>query len=122
LVTLPGGKSVPGKITSVATVVEAGEPDPVTKVEALVALDDQQAAADLGTASVDVTITASERKDVLTVPIAALVAIDGSGFGVEIVEEGTTRHVPVRTGLFAGGRVEISGDGITAGMTVGMPK
>ncbi len=43
------------------------------------------------------------------------------GFGVEVVEGDATRHVPVTTGLFAGGRVEISGDGLTEGMTVGMP-
>jgi hypothetical protein len=30
--------------------------------------------------------------------------------------------VPVKTGLFAGGQVEISGAGIAKGVTVGVPK
>jgi hypothetical protein len=30
--------------------------------------------------------------------------------------------VAVKTGMFAGGRVEITGDGITAGTVVGVPK
>ncbi|WP_238019016.1 peptidoglycan-binding protein [Dactylosporangium sp. AC04546] len=124
-VTLPGGKRTPGKVTEVATVIEPGQgnnADPTTRIEALVALDDQQAAADLGLAAVDVTFTAAKRENVLTVPVAALVAMDGGGFGVEVVDGATTRHVPVETGLFAGGRVEITGDGLTEGATVGMPK
>jgi multidrug efflux system membrane fusion protein len=30
--------------------------------------------------------------------------------------------VPVRTGLFADGRVEITGDGLAEGVTVGVPE
>ncbi len=123
-VTMPDGARVPGKVTAVATVIEPGsgqDAEPTTRVEALVALDDPQAGRDLGQAAVDVTFTASERRDVLTVPVAALVALEAGGFGVEVVEGDATRHVPVTTGLFAGGRVEISGDGLTEGMTVGMP-
>jgi hypothetical protein len=37
------------------------------------------------------------------------------------VDATTTRIVAVKTGLFASGRVEVSGDGLTEGMTVGMP-
>ena len=37
--------------------------------------------------------------------------------GVEVVEDdGTTRKVPVTLGLFAGGRVEISGEGLSEGL------
>jgi peptidoglycan hydrolase-like protein with peptidoglycan-binding domain len=124
-VTLPGGRRQPGKVTGVSTVIEPGtgtNSEPTTRIEALVALDDQAAAAGLGQAAVDVTFTASERKDVLTVPVAALVALREGGFGVEVVEGTTTRFVPVTTGLFAGGRVEVSGDGLADGMTVGIPK
>jgi multidrug efflux system membrane fusion protein len=124
-VTLPGGKSVSGKITEVATVIEPGEgqdADPETRVEALVSLGRQKAAKGLDQAAVDVTFTASKRKNVLTVPIAALVALQEGGYGLEVVEGGTTRYVGVKTGLFSGGRVEVSGDGLTAGMSVGMPR
>jgi multidrug efflux system membrane fusion protein len=49
-------------------------------------------------------------------------AAAGGGFAVQVVDGGTTRQVPVRTGLFADGRVEITGDGLAEGMTVGVPK
>ncbi|MEV4510731.1 peptidoglycan-binding protein [Dactylosporangium sp. NPDC049525] len=123
-ITLPDGKRVPGKVTEVTTVIEPGagqDAEPTTRVEALVAPDDPRAADEFGQAAVDVTFTASERRDVLTVPVAALVALDEGGFGVEVVDGAATRHVPVTTGLFAGGRVEITGDGLAEGTTVGMP-
>jgi hypothetical protein len=124
-VVLPVGKRQAGKVTGVTTVIEPGagnDAEPTTRIEALVGLDDKQASADLGQAAVDVTFTASERRDVLTVPIAALVALRDGGFGVQVVDGATTRYVAVTTGLFAGGRVEVSADGLAEGMTVGVPK
>ncbi|MFC7533780.1 efflux RND transporter periplasmic adaptor subunit [Actinoplanes sp. GCM10030250] len=120
-VTLPDGKRTTGKVTEVATVIEPGtgqDAEPTTEIEAQVAITGARS----GPAAVGVVFTAAERRGVLTVPVAALVAAPGGGFGVEIVEEVTTRYVPVKTGLFAGGRVEITGDGLTEGLTVGMPK
>ncbi|MEV0378724.1 peptidoglycan-binding protein [Nonomuraea sp. NPDC050643] len=124
-VTLPDGKSVKGKITEVATVIVPGEAqndDPQTRVEALVSIGAAKAAKGLDKAAVDVTFTASQRKNVLTVPVAALVALQEGGFGLEIIEGGRSRYIKIETGLFSGGRVEVSGDGLTEGMTVGMPK
>lgn len=127
-VELPDGTRVDGRVSEVTTEVDpddGAEGDPTTKVKVLVALDGakaQKAAASYVLASVDVSFTAGEREDVLTVPVAALVALDAGGFGVEVVRaDGGTAYVPVRTGLFADGRVEISGEGIAAGTTVGMP-
>ncbi|MET8043672.1 peptidoglycan-binding domain-containing protein [Micromonospora sp. NPDC005215] len=123
-IRLPDGKQVPGRIDRVYTVIQpANTPDgqPETKVETLVALNDPRAAVGVEAAVVNVVFTAAEREDVLTVPIAALVALAEGGYGVEAIEGGTTRYVRVETGLFAAGRVEISGDGLSAGMTVGMP-
>ncbi|MQY05578.1 efflux RND transporter periplasmic adaptor subunit [Actinomadura macrotermitis] len=126
-VTLPDDSVVPGRITKVATVVEpaAEGKDPETKVEVEVALKGakaQKAADAYALASVDVGFTAGTRRDVLTVPVAALVALQGGGFGVEVVKGGTSAYVPVKTGLFAGGRVEVSGAGIAEGTAVGVPK
>ncbi|MGP4093567.1 efflux RND transporter periplasmic adaptor subunit [Nonomuraea sp. KM90] len=124
-VTLPGGKSVDGKITEVATVIVPGESqnaEPETRVEALVSIGNAKSARGLDKASVDVTFTASQRKNVLTVPVAALVALQEGGYGLEVVEGGTSRYIAVETGMFAGGRVEVSGGGLTEGMTVGIPK
>ena len=124
-VTLPDGKSVTGVVQSVSTVIEASsEPDgsPTTKIKAIVSLDDPKAADGLDAASVDVVFTAAEHKDVLTVPIAALVALAEGGYGVEVVDGSASHYVRVETGLFASGRVEVSGDGIADGTAVGMPK
>lgn len=124
-VELPDGTKVEGTVQRVYTVIETGdEPnsDPETKIEAEVSLKDPQAGAGLDVASVDVVFTAAEHKDVLTVPVAALVALAEGGYGVEIVEGSTTRYTRVETGLFANGRVEVTGDGVAEGATVGMPK
>ncbi|MEQ4725539.1 peptidoglycan-binding protein [Nonomuraea sp. B19D2] len=124
-VTLPDGESVRGKVTEVATVIVPGDgqnAEPETRVEALVSIGTGKSARGLDKASVDVTFTASQRKNVLTVPVAALVALREGGFGLEVIEGGKPSYIAVETGLFAGGRVEVSGDGLSAGMIVGMPK
>ncbi|MFF0340038.1 peptidoglycan-binding protein [Kribbella sp. NPDC004875] len=124
-VALPDGKSVPGTIQKVSTVIvpaDSPDKDPETKVEVIVAIADQKAVSAWSSAATDVTFTASERKNVLTVPVAALVALREGGFGVEVTDGTASRYVPVKTGLFANGQVEISGAGIKAGTTVGMPK
>jgi hypothetical protein len=122
-VQLPDGNRVDGKVERVYTVIEpaanAGAA-PTTKIEATVSLSKPDAAAGIEAAVVTVVFTADERKDVLTVPIASLVALAEGGYGVEVVEGTTSRFVKVETGLFANGRVEIRGDGLKAGMTVGI--
>ncbi|MDX2969776.1 peptidoglycan-binding protein [Kribbella solani] len=124
-VALPDGNTVPGKIEKVSTVVipaESPDKDPETKIEVIVAIANQKAVTAWSSAATDVTFTASERKNVLTVPVAALVALREGGFGVEVTDGSTSRYVPVKTGLFASGQVEITGTGIKAGTTVGIPK
>jgi peptidoglycan hydrolase-like protein with peptidoglycan-binding domain len=124
-VTLPDGTRVAGKVDEVDTVIEPAadqNTEPETKLEAVISLVDQSAARDLMAAAVDVAFTASERKDVLTVPVTALVALAEGGYGVEVVESSGTRYVPVSTGLFSGGRVEVEGVGIDEGTRVGVPK
>ena len=57
----------------------------------------------------------------LTVPVAALVALPGGGYGVQVVTGAATRYVPVQLGMFGGGRVQVTGNGIAAGTRVGVP-
>jgi hypothetical protein len=100
----------------------AEEQEPAsTVVEVTIAVDDAKAVSGLDQATVDVAFTASQREDVLTVPVAALLALAEGGYGVQVVDGATTRVVAVETGMFASGRVEVSGDGIAEGTTVGMP-
>ncbi len=126
-VTLPNDKTVAGKVTSTSLSVTPanGDQPAETKVDVVVAIPgkkDQKAAAPFALASVNVTFTASQRKNVLTVPVAALLALQEGGFGLEVVKGKTSTYVPVDTGLFADGKVEVSGDGIAEGTVVGMPK
>ncbi|GAA1868878.1 peptidoglycan-binding protein [Actinomadura bangladeshensis] len=126
-VTLPENETVTAKIDQVTTVIEPGEQgqDPTTKVEVTIWLRSakaRKAAARYALAAVDVTFTAGERKGVLTVPVTALVALSEGGFGVEVVKGAASSYVPVETGLFADGKVEVSGAGITEGTVVGVPK
>ncbi|MGV9310793.1 efflux RND transporter periplasmic adaptor subunit [Streptomyces sp. NPDC003691] len=126
-VTLPDNSRAEGRIDQVSTVIEpaTGQQEATTKVEVIVALTGdkaQKAAARFGSASVDVDFVAGTRRNVLTVPVAALLAFAGGGFGVEVVAGTTSTYLPVTTGLFAEGRVEISGRGVTEGAVVGMPK
>ncbi|WP_433532804.1 peptidoglycan-binding protein [Micromonospora sp. CA-263727] len=123
-VTLPDGRQVAGKISTVETVVKsgaAGDSGAETKIEVVVTVNDQKALADFDRASAKLSFTVSERPDVLTVPVASLLALAEGGYGLEILGEGSSRIVAVTTGLFANGRVEITGDGVTEGATVGMP-
>ncbi|MBC6458911.1 peptidoglycan-binding protein [Actinomadura sp. HBU206391] len=123
-VELPDGKTVPGKIAGTAIVIkpaEGSEEEDTTIIEVTVTVNDPKTLAGLDQAALDVAFTASERKDVLTVPVAALLALSEGGYGVELVKGDSTSTVAVKTGLFAGGRVEVSGEGVTEGATVGMP-
>jgi multidrug efflux system membrane fusion protein len=124
-VTLPDGQPTPGKVAEVAAVVVPGEgpgAEPETRLEVVIAISDQQVLASLSRAAVDVTFTESERADVLAVPVAALVALAEGGFGLQVVDDGQVRYVPVTPGLFAGGMVEISGGGVAEGAVVGLPE
>ena len=115
-ITVPGQGVVTGEIASIGTVIRDGA------VEVTVTITDQEALGSLTAAPVDVSFVSEARTDVLVVPVSALLALAEGGYGVEVIEGDSTRVVPVRTGMFAAGRVEISGDTIAEGITVGVPR
>ncbi|MFF2852878.1 peptidoglycan-binding protein [Streptomyces sp. NPDC058001] len=123
-VTLPDGSSAPGEISAVGTQAKQGSDpnDPSPKITVKVSLDKADRTGALDQAPVTVRFTGETRKSVLTVPVEALLALPDKGFGLQVVEHGKTREVPVRLGLFAQGRVEVRGDAVRAGMNVGVPK
>jgi hypothetical protein len=129
-VELPGGQQVAGRVTTVGTVAHAqtdeqGRETGEATIDVTVTLDAKAAAAAAGAideAPVTVYFTAEERRGVLTVPIAALLALREGGYGVEVVRAGgATEVVAVQTGLFADGRVEVTGEGVAEGTKVGVP-
>ncbi len=77
--------------------------------------------AGLDQAPVNVNITEQTADDVLAVPVNALVALQGGGYGVEVVTGAATRLTGVTTGLYSDTLVQVSGPGITAGTRVQVP-
>jgi peptidoglycan hydrolase-like protein with peptidoglycan-binding domain len=73
--------------------------------------------AGLDQASVSVNFAEAKAKNVLSVPVTALVATAGGNYAVQ---EAAAPHklIQVTTGLFAAGYVEISGSGIYQGLQV----
>ena len=120
-VTLPDGTTAAGRITGVETVIEPGQGNEqdITRLEVTVAFAKVPQGFD--GAAVSVAFTAARRANVLVVPVSALLALAEGGYGLEVVEAGGSRIVAVRTGLFADGRVEVSGPGLRAGLEVGVP-
>jgi peptidoglycan hydrolase-like protein with peptidoglycan-binding domain len=121
-VTLPDGKTVTGTVATVGTVATPGnQPTDPTTIPVTITVADQSALGTLDQAPVTVGLVSASVQNVLTVPVAALVALADGGTGVEVVTGSTSRYVTVKLGMFAGGRVEISGDGIAEGTLVGVP-
>jgi hypothetical protein len=86
-------------------------------VPVTIALGGHQRAAGLDQAAVSVNFIQSEAKNVLSVPVTALLATSGGGYAVQ--EASAPHHlIPVTTGLFAAGYVQISGGGIHTGLQV----
>jgi len=127
-VTLPDDKKVKGTVTSVGTVAtkttsgSGANQSSTTTIDVKVAVADQTALGSLDEAPVDVTLVSDRRDGVLAVPVGALVALQEGGYGILVVDGSTTRYVAVKTGMFADGRVEVSGPQVIEGLTVGVPK
>ena len=128
-VRLPGSATTTtGTITSVEPPREkdSEEGSKETTKERIIPItvtpDDTSALEGLQEASVSLGLTSETRTGVLSVPLGALVALSTDQFGVEVVDEkGEIRRVPVTVGLFAGDRVEVSGDEIAEGQRVVVP-
>jgi peptidoglycan hydrolase-like protein with peptidoglycan-binding domain len=121
-VTLPNGSTVGGTVATVGSVATAGTAatGPAT-IAVTVTIAHQAALGRLDLAPVTVKLTSARVKNVLTVPVAAIVALAGGGYGLQVVTGTATRYVPVQLGMFAGGRVQVTGDGIAEGTRVGVP-
>jgi multidrug efflux pump subunit AcrA (membrane-fusion protein) len=91
-------------------------------VTVTITLDSTVAGATLDQAPVNVNITSQRADNVLAVPVNALLALAGGGFGVDVVTNGgAVRLTGVTTGLYSSTLVQVSGPGITAGTRVQVP-
>jgi peptidoglycan hydrolase-like protein with peptidoglycan-binding domain len=119
-IDLPNGRSARGRITDVAKVADApASRDADATIAVTIVLRGRAAhGTGLDQAPVDVGFARERSKDVLAVPVTALLARSGGGFAVEVVSNGSRRLVPVRLGTYAEDYVAVSGDGLREGMTV----
>jgi hypothetical protein len=117
-VTLPDGVITPGVVSSVGAVASG----PGGTVAVLVALKDPAAAGQLDQAPVQVTLTTGAVRNVLVVPVDALLA-QPAGYAVEVTGPAGHHLVAVSVGLFddAAGLVQVTGSGLAAGQRVVVP-
>lgn len=127
-VTLPGNKTTPGvvsfvgKVAAFAPAAQGGSSGATIEVD--VRLLHASAAGTLDQAPVNVSITGASVRNVLAVPVNALLALSSGGYAVEEVEsDGAHRLVAVTPGLFddARGLVQVSGAGVASGQRVVVP-
>jgi peptidoglycan hydrolase-like protein with peptidoglycan-binding domain len=119
-IKLPSSATTTGTIASIGSAAQTrGQGESAKQVVVVtVSLDDPGATGTLDQAPVRVGITSDSRTGVLTVPVNALLALAEGGYGVRAA---TGELIPVKTGLFARSRVEVSGDGLHEGMDVEVP-
>ncbi|MEI5132353.1 peptidoglycan-binding protein [Streptomyces libani] len=128
-IAMPGGGTQRGKVSGVVAPEDSesgeggaagagGSPGDAINVE--ITLDDGTEVREKDRqGTLHVKFVSESRKDVLTVPVEAIVALREGGYGLELVQGSKTRMVAVETGLTADGRIEVSGTGLAEGMKVG---
>jgi hypothetical protein len=147
-ITLPDGTTTtPGAITAVSSVASSaastgtdgavansgsGAGDSASSsgsagaagatVDVTVRLSDPAAAGRYDQAPVGVNIVEARADHVLAVPVNALVALAGGGYGVYAVHGSRRTLLGVRAGLFANTLVQVSAAGLYAGMRVEVPR
>jgi peptidoglycan hydrolase-like protein with peptidoglycan-binding domain len=135
-IQLPGRKTTTGRVSSIGTLATAGgggdggaggaaptgQGTQTATIPVQITLDHPNAAGRLDGAPVTVGFTSATRKGVLAVPVNALLAAADGTYAVEVVSGTRRRTVPVRLGLFADGKVEVTGTGLTAGTRVEVPR
>jgi hypothetical protein len=132
-IELPNGSTVEATVTDIgapsnaadgtAADAKANKKDVTLPVEMKV--ENQKGLGEYQAASVDVLLESKARKDVLAVPISALVARNGGGYALEVVKPSApngVEYVPVKLGMFSDSMVEVSGAGIAEGSVVGVPR
>lgn len=129
-VKLTDGTTVEGKIRSlVRGSGNGGEDKPGgsgdgsgAKTTVTIVLDGQEQVQRAGLSSVTVNVVGDTADNALIVPVTALLALDGGGYGVRIADgDAAPRLVKVQLGLIADAKAQITGD-VKPGAQVVIPK
>ena len=133
-VQLPDSSTVNGKITQVSPVAQSssssssssssgaaggggGSAQPSATIPVTITLTGQHPVKGLDQAAVSVNFAQQTARNVLSVPVTALIATQGGGYAVQSASP-PHQLIPVTPGLFAAGYVQISGPGIYPGLQV----
>ncbi|MFE3202995.1 peptidoglycan-binding protein [Embleya sp. NPDC059237] len=125
-VKLSDGTAVEGRIRSLARGPagddkSGGSADgPNTKTTVTIVLDSQDKTQQAGPSPVTVNVVGDTADNALIVPVTALLALDGGGYGIRVADGPTTRLVKVRLGLIADAKAQITGD-VQPGAQVAIP-
>ena len=117
-VTLPDSRTATARVKAVGTALNQQDdsaPGDPPKLTITLVLDRPKLLKKLNSADLQVAFAAETHKNVLTVPVGALLALSEGGYAVQPQAGGL---IGVDTGIFAKGLVEISGTGITEGLKV----
>jgi peptidoglycan hydrolase-like protein with peptidoglycan-binding domain len=134
-IILPSGAVTPGTVSAMGPPSPSPSSNPATPPSADPAAGGSQAPAATTVLTVaplhpwrtgrgagvpvQVSLTTQSAAGVLAVPVSALLALQGGGYALEVVgQSGAHRLVAVRTGIFAGSQVQVTGTGITVGTRV----
>jgi hypothetical protein len=132
-IELPAGNTVAGTISAVSSVADSsgssgsgsgsgggsgsGSGSSASTIPVTITLSGRHSGAGFDHASVSVNFAQAKAKNVLSVPVTALLSTGGGRYALQ---EASPPHklIPVTTGLFAAGYVQISGAGIYPGLRV----
>ena len=131
-VELPDGTTVDGRITEVSPVAQSsssssssaaagggggGSNQPSATIPVTITLKGRKPKSGLDQAAVSVNFEQQKARNVLSVPVTALLATAGGGYAVQQAAP-PHRLIPVTPGLFAAGYVQVSGSGIYEGLQI----
>ncbi len=120
-IVLPDNRETGGTVTSVGSVATTNQAGDST-FEVEIVLDDPSAAGRLDEAPVEVDVVSDSARNVMAVPVTALIALAEGGYAVEVERgSGQTALVAVQPGFFAGGLVEVESSGLAVGDRVVVP-
>jgi peptidoglycan hydrolase-like protein with peptidoglycan-binding domain len=127
-ITMPDGQTTPGVVSKVGSVAttpsdSSDSADSSPTIPVVVTPTHPAQTGQLDQAPVLVSITTDTVKNVLVVPVDALIALSGGGYAVEVDSGGSRHLVTVTLGMFddAEGLVQVSGPGLREGQRVVVP-
>ena len=123
-IELPDETVVTGMITKIGkvAVVPTGNQAEDPFLEVSIAITDSKDIIKWTGAPVIVSVTKTFAENVIAAPVSALLALLDGGYALEIKKQDTTILIPVETGIYSDGWVEIAGPGLTDGLEIVIPE